>query len=71
MLGLALVLAMPLGSMAQSADPATKELIEKLLSRIDTLEKRVAQLEQGSATTTVSARPATGSWRIGGADPRA
>jgi hypothetical protein len=61
MLGLALVLAMPLGSMAQSADPATKELIEKLLSRIDTLEKRVAQLEQGSATTTVSARPATGS----------
>src|SRR5580698_8405420 len=30
---------------AQSTDPATKELIEKLLARIDGLEKRVAELE--------------------------
>lgn len=27
---------------AQTSDPATKELIEKLLARIDGLEKRVA-----------------------------
>ena len=50
MLALAVVLAMPMGSLAQSADPATRELIEKLLTRIDTLEKRVAQLEQAGGT---------------------
>jgi len=31
------------------ADPATREVIEKLLSRIDSLEKRVAELESGKA----------------------
>jgi hypothetical protein len=34
---------------AQTTDPATRELIEKLLGRIDGLEKRVAELEKGSA----------------------
>src|SRR5437762_13270508 len=48
MLGLALLLAVPLCASAQSADPATRELIEKLLARIDSLEKRVVQLEQGN-----------------------
>jgi hypothetical protein len=49
MLGLALLLVMPNGTLAQANDPATKELIEKLLARIDSLEKRVVQLEQGNA----------------------
>src|SRR5215831_79025 len=57
MLGLALIVAMPPGSLAQSADPATRELIEKLLARIDTLEKRVAQLEKGGAPSAVAAAP--------------
>jgi hypothetical protein len=56
MLGFALLVAMPSLCMGQSPDPATKELIEKLLARIDTLEKRVAQLEQGNAA--VAAQPA-------------
>jgi hypothetical protein len=42
---------------AQSTDPATKELIEKLLARIDGLEKRVVELEKGNATTTAAAAP--------------
>jgi hypothetical protein len=42
---------------AQSVDPATRELIQKLLSRIDTLEARVTELEQ-NATTRVAAPPA-------------
>jgi hypothetical protein len=54
-------LALPYGARAQAADPATRELIERLLSRIDTLEKRVAQLEQGkpvAAAQPFSAPPA-------------
>jgi hypothetical protein len=39
--------------MAQSADPATRELIEKLLTRIDSLEKRIVQLEAGNASARV------------------
>jgi hypothetical protein len=57
MLGLALLVAMPIGSLAQTADPATRELIERLLARIDTLEKRVAQLEKGGAPSTAAAAP--------------
>ena len=34
---------------AQTADPATQELIQRLLTRVDTLEKRIAELEKGSA----------------------
>ena len=40
-----LLLALPPLAGAQTTDPATRELIERLLARIDTLEKRVAQLE--------------------------
>ena len=62
MLGLAFVLALPVCGTAQTADPATRELIEKLLARIDSLEKRVAQLEQANpsagATAPASAVPA-------------
>jgi hypothetical protein len=42
---------------AQTADPATQELIQKLLTRVDTLEKRIAELEKGSAPSS----PATSS----------
>jgi len=45
-LALGLILALPHTALAQSADPATRELIEKLLARIDSLEKRVAELEK-------------------------
>src|SRR5271165_5005643 len=41
------------GLHAQTTDPATRELIERLLTRIDGLEKRVAELEKGG-TTAVS-----------------
>src|SRR4051812_12074794 len=34
---------------AQTPDPATRELIEKLLARIDSLEKRVSELEGDKA----------------------
>jgi hypothetical protein len=44
MLGIALLVSAPFISAAQSSD---RELIDKLLARIDSLEKRVAQLEGG------------------------
>jgi hypothetical protein len=43
-----LVLCTPLAG-GQEMDPAAKELINKLLARIDGLEKRVAELEKGNA----------------------
>ena len=45
---------------AQTVDPATKELIDRLLARIDGLEKRVAELEKANPTakTAVPATPA-------------
>ena len=50
------------GAWAQTADPATRELVERLLARIDTLEKRVSDLERGSpkpaASSTAAAGPA-------------
>jgi hypothetical protein len=46
------------GAQAQTADPATRELIERLLNRIDGLEKRVAELEKGGPTTARSTAPA-------------
>src|SRR6267154_1437784 len=55
LLSLWILLAMPPWAGAQTADPATRELIEKLLSRIDTLEKRVAQLENPGARTAAPA----------------
>ena len=58
-IGLAISLSPRLS--AQAMDPATKELIEKLLSRIDTLEKRVAELEKANPTAPAppAPRPAT------------
>ena len=41
---------------AQSTDTVTRELVQTLLTRIDTLEKRVAELEHEKSTT--AARPA-------------
>jgi len=46
------------GAQAQTTDPATRELIERLLNRIDGLEKRVADLEKGGPSTARSTAPA-------------
>jgi len=48
-MGIAAVLATPSG--AQSADPEMRQLVERLMNRIDTLEKRVAELEQQNSAT--------------------
>ena len=55
-----LVLLLPWGARAQGPDPATRQLIEQLMSRIDTLEKRVAELERtpGTARAAPAAAPA-------------
>jgi len=45
------------GARGQSADPATRELIERLLNRIDGLEKRVQELEKGGTTALATNRP--------------
>jgi hypothetical protein len=42
---------------AQATDPATRELIEKLLNRIDGLEKRVAELEKEKTAAVTLAPP--------------
>lgn len=48
----ALVLGLPLSLHGQAADsPSTAELVRTLLTRIDQLEKRVAELEKGSPGT--------------------
>src|SRR5271167_3478213 len=52
------VLALTPWAGAQTTDPATRELIERLLSRIDTLEKRVAQLENSKTQAVAPATPA-------------
>jgi len=44
-----LVLLLTPAAVAQTTDAATRELIERLLQRIDTLEKRVSQLENPGA----------------------
>src|SRR5215470_5851995 len=42
---------------AQATDPADRELIQKLLVRIDSLEKRVAELEKGNLQVQVGVPP--------------
>ena len=57
-----LVLALSPLVAAQNADPVTREMVERLLSRIDTLEKRVADLEKekgGAPVNAVVAAPST------------
>jgi hypothetical protein len=44
---------------AQTTDQATKELIEKLLTRIDGLEKRIAELEKDNVTARLAPAPPT------------
>ena len=51
-----LVLTAP-GAMAQSMDPATRALIEKLQQRVDSLEKRLAELEQGHGPSAAAVAP--------------
>src|SRR6476661_2544099 len=53
-----LLLALPDCAGAQTTDAATRELIERLLSRIGTLEKRVAQLENPGTRPIAPATPA-------------
>jgi hypothetical protein len=55
-----LVLVLPWGARAQGPDPATRQLIEQLMARIDTLEKRVVELERtpGGARAIPPAAPA-------------
>src|SRR5260370_29661504 len=54
-----LILPLPPWAGAQATDPATRDLIEKLLSRIDGLEKRIAELEKEKTTAVaVTAPPA-------------
>jgi hypothetical protein len=43
---------------AQATDPATRELIQKLMARIDSLEKRVAELEAGAPRKAAVPTPA-------------
>ena len=53
-----LCILLPAGAFAQNSDAATRELIQSLMSRIDTLEKRVADLEgQRSAKAPPPAAP--------------
>src|SRR5665213_257894 len=49
---------------AQTTNQATNELIDKLLTRIDGLEKRVAELEKENATARLSPAPAAPSQPI-------
>jgi hypothetical protein len=53
-----LLLVLPPWAGAQTADQATRDLIEKLLARIDRLETRVAQLENPGARVPAPAAPA-------------
>jgi hypothetical protein len=55
LLVIGLLLAAPPWVHAQTSDPATQALIQRLLERIDSLEKRVAELEQGKAAAQVTA----------------
>ncbi len=57
-LALGLTLSMPRALTAQAADPATQELIQRLLARIDSLEKRVAELEKGAGPAKPPVPPA-------------
>jgi hypothetical protein len=41
-----LLLLLPISARAQAADPATQDLVQKLMARIDSLERRVAELER-------------------------
>jgi hypothetical protein len=58
LLAIGLFAALLPGLRAQTADPATRELIERLLARIDGLEKRVADLEKGGVMALASNRAA-------------
>lgn len=56
-LAAALLLLLPASARAQAADPQTRELIERLMARIDGLERRVAELETERGQRPPAARP--------------
>jgi hypothetical protein len=47
------------GAQAQTSDAATRELIQKLMARIDSLEKRVGELEKANNAAALANAPAT------------
>src|SRR5215472_3608137 len=55
LLVLGLFCALPNLGITQTTDPATRELIDKLLARIDSLEKRVVQLELSNPAARAAA----------------
>ncbi len=55
LLVIGLVVGVLSGASAQSTDAATRELIQRLLARIDGLEKRVSELERGGGTARAAA----------------
>lgn len=56
-LAAAILLLLPVSARAQAADPAARDLIEKLMARIDSLERRVAELERERAQPATAATP--------------
>ena len=57
LLAAALLLLLPACAGAQATDPAARELIERLMARIDSLERRVAELETERGQRTPAPRP--------------
>lgn len=57
-LAAALLLLLPIAARAQTADQATRDLITRLMSRIDGLEKRVSELEGERTARAPVAAPA-------------
>ena len=57
LLAAALLLLLPACAGAQATDPAARELIERLMARIDSLERRVAELETERGQRTPTPRP--------------
>src|SRR5438105_2945028 len=52
-----MLLVSPMATYAQTTDAATRDLIQRLLTRVDTLEKRVAELEKQTSSTPTAQAP--------------
>src|SRR5579872_4440482 len=68
LLAVILVLLPAGAAQAQAADPETRQLIQQLIARIDSLEKRIAELEKPPAPER-AARPAAAPARAAAAAP--
>jgi hypothetical protein len=58
LLAAAFLLLLPVSAGAQAADPAAQDLIQRLMARIDSLERRVAELERERGQPAAAATPA-------------